>query len=73
MVGEQGPEIFTPSVGGSILPNSQSRMGGELRGVIAVQPSPLFITSVQMATGRMISENNRRMPAYLADRQRRGI
>jgi LAS superfamily LD-carboxypeptidase LdcB len=73
MVGEQGPEIFTPSVGGSILPNAGGRMSGELRGVIDINPSPLLLTSVQMATGRMISENNRRMPAYLADRQRRGI
>lgn len=80
VVGERQPELFVPNVSGRIMPSvprmggaSASIVNGQLRGVIDINPSPLFLTSVAQTSARMIAENNRRMPAYLADRQRRGI
>jgi hypothetical protein len=81
VVGERQPELFVPNVSGRIMPSvprgigaaSTSIINGQLRGVIDINPSPLLLTSVATTSARMIAENNRRMPAYLADRQRRGV
>lgn len=81
VVGEGGkPELFVPSTPGTIVPSVNAMgsraptvMGGELRGAFDIAPSPLFAITVRSTTAAMIAENNRRLPSYLSERQRRGI
>jgi hypothetical protein len=62
MVGENGPELFVPPISGSVSPNQSLKAGGQSGGnstvkhVIAIDPSPLFTTSVrQEAQGAAIT------------------
>lgn len=45
LVGERGPELFTPRAAGSIIPNGAFG-GGASEIVVRTEPSPLFVTTV---------------------------
>lgn len=51
MVGERGPELFTPSSAGSITPNHKLGGAGETRIVLDVQEGAAFSTRVREVAG----------------------
>ncbi|MGL4309803.1 MAG: hypothetical protein ACRCSU_04895, partial [Paracoccaceae bacterium] len=77
VVGEKGPEIFTPARAGAIVPNGAQRQGsggGALQ--VEVVPSPYFDVRVTRIAGagdaRVAKAQARGLPAAMRDAQARG-
>lgn len=51
LVGERGPELFTPSSAGNITPNNQLSTGGASQVVVMVQGSEYFDARVERVSG----------------------
>lgn len=54
LVGERGPELFTPGVSGNIIPND--KIGGGSNMGVYVQPSPYFDVVVKKISGQVAAE-----------------
>lgn len=56
LVGERGPELFTPGVSGNIIPND--KIGGGSNMGVYVQPSPYFDVVVKKISGQVAMETS---------------
>jgi phage-related minor tail protein len=73
VVGERGPELFVPNAGGRIINNAASRAalaGGPTEVNVNIEPSPLFIATVQRSTAEAAqnyvkSVQRQRLPAAI--------
>jgi glycerate kinase len=60
MVGENGPELFTPSQAGRIIPNHRVGAGGGGGGAIVVQQTNNFSSGIQGVQLASMLEQSRR-------------